>query len=368
MSGTPAGGPRGHSLVLESIAHSFGLFTAVRDVDLRIGAGEFVALLGPSGCGKTTLLRIISGFINQTQGRILFDGAPVDHLAPNLRNVGIVFQNYALFPHMTVAENVAYGLEARRMRKDRVRARVAEMLAMVHLDALAGRLPRELSGGQQQRVALARALAPDPKILLLDEPFAALDKSLRLDMQIEVKRLQSAYGVTTILVTHDQEEALSLADRIAVMDAGAIEQVAAPTEIYDQPATLFVNRFVGHTNLLPGTLVRSDRASADVRLDEGTTLPCGGGAGLAPGTSILLSVRPERLRVSRENGAGAVPATVKIVLPLGAHVIYECEVGQGVPVKVNLPRELGTALMRSGERIYLRPATPDACQIFARSA
>jgi putative spermidine/putrescine transport system ATP-binding protein len=187
------------------VTHRFGPVAAVRDVSLEIRAGELVALLGPSGCGKSTLLRIIAGFIRQSEGTVLYDGQAVDHLPPNRRGAGIVFQNYALFPHMTVAENVAYGLEARRAERAAIKARVAEMLALVQMQDFAGRLPRQLSGGQQQRVALARALAVEPKILLLDELFGALDKNLRLDMQIELKRLQRRYGVTSILVTHDKK-------------------------------------------------------------------------------------------------------------------------------------------------------------------
>src|SRR6266852_6413948 len=250
-------GPAGHRLRLENITHRFGDFVAVSDVQLDIGGGELVALLGPSGCGKSTLLRIISGFIGQTEGHVLFDEVPVDHLPPNRRGVGIVFQSYALFPHMTVRQNVAYGLEAQHWPRRRIVPRVEAMLELTHMRPFAERLPHQLSGGQQQRVALARCLATDPKVLLLDEPFGALDKNLRLDMQIEVKRLQRDYGITTILVTHDQEEALSMADRIAVMARGSVEQVASPTDVYDHPATLFVNQFVGSTNLIPGKLVDS---------------------------------------------------------------------------------------------------------------
>src|SRR5260221_6632900 len=221
---------RGHRLRLEDISHRFGEFVAVRDINLDVAGGELVALLGPSGCGKSTLLRIMSGFIRQTEGRVLFDGEPVDHLTPRQRGVGIVFQNYALFPHMNVADNVAYGLQARKWPREKITSRVAEMLALVHMSEFAKREPRQLSGGQQQRIALARCLAIDPKVLLLDEPFGALDKNLRLDMQIEVKRLHRDYGITTVLVTHDQEEALSMADRIAVMNRGKIEQVTTPTD------------------------------------------------------------------------------------------------------------------------------------------
>ena len=257
---------RSHRVCLDKITHRFAEFTAVTDINLDVAGGELVALLGPSGCGKSTLLRIISGFIRQTEGRVLFDDNAVDHLAPSGRGVGIVFQNYALFPHMTIAENVAYGLQAHKWPREKIMPRVTEMLDLVHMSEFAERKPRQLSGGQQQRIALARCLAIDPKVLLLDEPFGALDKNLRLDMQIEVKRLQREYGITTILVTHDQEEALSMADRIAVMSRGRIEQVSSPTEIYDRPRTLFVNEFVGTTNILQGEVVNGQAGQSLVRL------------------------------------------------------------------------------------------------------
>src|SRR5471032_970537 len=253
---------RGHRLTLDNITQRFNDFVAVSDINLDVAGGELVALLGPSGCGKSTLLRIMSGFIRQTEGRVLFDGEPVDHLTPSQRGVGIVFQNYALFPHMTVAENVAYGLEAHRWPREKIAPRVAEMLDLVHMSEFAERKPRQLSGGQQQRIALARCLAIDPKVLLLDEPFGALD------MQIEVKRLQREYGITTILVTHDQEEALSMADRIAVMSRGRIEQVSTPTGIYDQPQTLFVNEFVGTTNVLQGEFMGGQSGESFVRFAD----------------------------------------------------------------------------------------------------
>jgi putative spermidine/putrescine transport system ATP-binding protein len=337
---------RGHKLHMNCITHRFGDFTAVHDVDLEVAGGELVALLGPSGCGKSTLLRIISGFIAQTEGRVLFDGEPVDHLPPNRRGVGIVFQNYALFPHMSVRENIAYGLQAQRLPREKIAPRVEEMLELVHMQDYGDRLPRQLSGGQQQRIALARCLAVDPKVLLLDEPFGALDKNLRLDMQIEVKRLQRETGITAILVTHDQEEALSMADRIAVMNRGAIEQVATPTEIYDRPGTLFVNQFVGTTNLIPAALAA-------------------GWAPNAKASASTISVRPEQLRLEREAGGRRLQATVKAVLPLGPHVVYEVEIEQGVALKISAPRETAGTLLAPGERVYVEPATPSACQVFA---
>src|SRR5436853_3751101 len=276
---------RGHRLRLEDISHRFGDVLAVRNINLDVAPGELVALLGPSGCGKTTLLRIVSGFVRQTSGRVLFDAESVDHLPPSRRGAGIVFQNYALFPHMTVAENVAYGLEAQKWPRRRIAPRVAEMLALVHMSEFAARKPRQLSGGQQQRIALARCLAIDPKVLLLDEPFGALDKNLRLDMQIEVKRLVRESGVTTILVTHDQEEALSMADRIAVMARGRIEQVSSPTEIYDRPATLFVNQFVGTTNVLSGAFTAGG-SGARVALPGGLALDVPAQSGFADGARV----------------------------------------------------------------------------------
>ena len=218
------------------------------------------------------MLRVIAGFVRQAGGRVLVDGTGIDHLPANQRNVGIVFQNYALFPHMTVAENVAYGLKARGQPAAVVGQRVERMLDMVQLGTFRERLPRQLSGGQQQRVALARALAVEPSILLLDEPFAALDRNLRLDMQIEVKRLQRQLGLTTILVTHDQDEAMSVADRIAVMNKGTVEQFDTPVAIYDRPQTLFVNGFIGTTNLLPGKVTSVVGDIATVALDAGATL------------------------------------------------------------------------------------------------
>src|SRR6266852_9454834 len=304
---------RGHRLILDNITQRFNDFVAVRDINLDVAGGELVALLGPSGCGKSTLLRIVSGFIRQSHGRVLFDNEAVDHLPPSRRGAGIVFQNYALFPHMTVAQNVAYGLEAQKWPRQRIGPRVAEMLALVHMAEFAERKPRQLSGGQQQRIALARCLAIDPKVLLLDEPFGALDKNLRLDMQIEVKRLQREYGITTILVTHDQEEALSMADRIAVMNRGRIEQVASPTDIYDRPATLFVNQFVGTTNLLPGRIVEADATGTDVALAGGVlrAAPAKLAKGkLVKGMDVVVSVRPEQLRLQSEGGSGQLAGTV----------------------------------------------------------
>jgi putative spermidine/putrescine transport system ATP-binding protein len=355
----------GHRLTLERITQRFGDFTAVRDVSLDVAGGELVALLGPSGCGKSTLLRIMSGFIRQTEGRVLFDGEGVDHLPPNRRGVGIVFQNYALFPHMSVAENVAYGLQARKIPRAKIASRVEEMLALVHMGEFAGRKPRQLSGGQQQRIALARCLAIDPKILLLDEPFGALDKNLRLDMQIEVKRLQREAGVTTILVTHDQEEALSMADRVAVMSRGQIEQVSSPIEIYDRPRTLFVNQFVGSTNVLYGEFVR-DGSLGRVVLAGGAAIDVAaidvpGVSGLGGAPKVAVAIRPEQLHLAPE---GKLAGVVKAVMPVGAHVMYDVELAGGMSLKVSAPRADGIVMRQAGEQVRLAPISLDACHVF----
>jgi putative spermidine/putrescine transport system ATP-binding protein len=354
---------RGHRLTLESITQRFGDFVAVRGINLDVAPGELVALLGPSGCGKSTLLRIVSGFIRQTEGRVLFDGQPVDYLTPSRRGVGIVFQNYALFPHMSVADNVAYGLQAHRWPRAKIAPRVTEMLSLVHMREFAERKPRQLSGGQQQRVALARCLAIDPKVLLLDEPFGALDKNLRLDMQIEVKRLVRESGVTTILVTHDQEEALSMADRIAVMSRGVIEQVATPTEIYDAPTTLFVNGFVGTTNVLVGEFSKAT-GTPRVTLPGGIGLDVPAGVSLANGSKVIVSIRPEQLHVVL---AGGLAATVKVAMPLGAHVIYEVELVPGLSLKLSEPREGRHAIRQTGERVQIAPTSPENCKVFPAS-
>jgi putative spermidine/putrescine transport system ATP-binding protein len=312
------------------------------------------------------LLRIIAGFIRQSEGRVRYDGEPVDHLPPNRRGAGIVFQNYALFPHMTAAQNVAYGLEARGDARARVRARVEEMLALVQMSDLADRWPAQLSGGQQQRIALARALAVEPKILLLDEPFGALDKNLRLDMQVEVKRLQRLYGVTTIMVTHDQEEALGMADRIAVLNRGAVEQFANPVEIYDRPATLFVNQFVGTTNLLPGTVESVDGNECRVGIAGGESIVCRAN-GFRAGARVVLSIRPERLRLAATPGPGRLRAKVGLIMPLGPTLVYDLTLAMGAPVRVAAPRPELAAVPASGSEVFIEPTAVDACLLFPES-
>ena len=365
-SGISLGG-KGQTLQLAGVTHCYGTSTAVDNVTLDVRAGELVAFLGPSGCGKTTLLRAIGGFISQTAGEIRIAGDAIDHLPPNKRTVGIVFQNYALFPHMTAAQNVAYGLEARGTSRHVARARVDEMLALVKLQPFADRYPREMSGGQQQRVALARALAVRPAVLLLDEPFAALDKSLRLDMQIEIKRIQRASATTTLIVTHDQEEALSMADRVAVFNQGRLEQFATPVEIYDQPASLFVNTFVGAANRFAGTVTRIEGRQLQIALDLGAEIGARAmGLAIAKGDTVTVCVRPEQLRLSTGTSAiaGGISGTVEMGLPLGAIVIHEIRLTDGRFVKVSLPREMGAEPIASGTRVSLVPASPYAATAF----
>jgi spermidine/putrescine transport system ATP-binding protein len=289
-------------LELRSVTKRFGDFVAVDNVSLAIAAGEFLTLLGASGSGKTTTLRMIAGFDLPTAGEIWMEGQSIHLLPPYKRNVNTVFQNYALFPHMSVWDNVAYGLKMRRVARAEIDERVGQVLEMVHLEQLARRAPRQLSGGQQQRVALARALVNRPKVLLLDEPLGALDLKLRKEMQLELKHLQTQVGITFVYVTHDQEEALTMSNRIALMRAGRIEQVGTPQEIYDRPATKYVADFIGETNLLSARvrIIAGDRATLDV---EGQAIdaqaPAGGPVPPAGG-QVWLSVRPEVMTILRD--------------------------------------------------------------------
>jgi len=292
------------SVELEGVTKRFGVLTAVIDLSLEIEAGEFFTLLGPSGCGKTTTLRMVAGFEQPTEGRILIDGTDVDGVPPFKRPTNTVFQSYALFPHLSVEDNVAFGLRRKRVAGDEVRRRVREELERVGLAAEAKRKPRQLSGGQQQRVALARALINRPAVLLLDEPLGALDLKLRKGLQIELKRIQRDVGITFVYVTHDQEEALTMSDRIAVMNRGRIEQLASPEEVYERPATEFVAGFIGVSNLLPGEVESVSGDEVYLRLDSGPTVRTTGRE-VTRGERCHAVVRPEKLRVAKvEEPAG----------------------------------------------------------------
>jgi len=290
----------GAAVEIIDLSKRYGSFDALKQVSLRVAPGEFVTLLGPSGSGKTTTLSAIAGFVEATTGSVLVDGRPIDHLPPEARNIGVVFQHYALFPHMTVAENVAFPLEMRAQPRARVAALVLDALKAVQMSGFAERYPSELSGGQQQRIALARALVFSPPVMLLDEPLGALDKKLREELQIELKRLHHGSNMTMIYVTHDQEEALLLSDRIAVMRNGRIEQLGAPEEIYARPCNRFVAAFVGESNFLEAEVLA--RASAETRLRTTGGLDCisqGPTFGAASGR-VSLMVRPEHVRLGAE--------------------------------------------------------------------
>jgi spermidine/putrescine transport system ATP-binding protein len=285
------------SVDLRDVTKAFGDFIAVRDLGLDIAPGEFFTLLGPSGCGKTTTLRMIAGFEQPTAGRVLIDGRDVAGLPAHKRPTNTVFQSYALFPHLSVSENVAFGLRRKRVAKREIRHRVGEELRRVGLEGEINRRPNQLSGGQQQRVALARALVNLPKVLLLDEPLGALDQKLRKGLQIELKRIQREVGITFVYVTHDQEEALTMSDRIAVMNEGRVEQVDAPVDVYERPRTTFVAGFIGVSNLMPGTVVSTNNDRGLVRLDAGIEVEADA-AGFGVGQSCHAVVRPEKLRIA----------------------------------------------------------------------
>ena len=298
---------------LKGISKYFGSTCALENIDLTIRNGEFITLLGPSGCGKTTILRLISGFEQPTSGTVHINGEKVNDVPPEKRHVNTVFQNYALFPHMTVANNVAFGLKMQKVAPDEIKARVQKALQMVRLKELALRRPAELSGGQQQRVAIARAVVNNPLVLLLDEPFSALDFKLRKRMQLEIKHLQRQLGITFVFVTHDQEEALAMSDRVVVMKDGIIEQIGAPVEIYEEPKNMFVARFVGDINVLKGEIIESipsdlsDSERAYRVLVEGEEFIVHSDHAFAKGAKVNILLRPEDLKIEEEKLATCKP-------------------------------------------------------------
>jgi putative spermidine/putrescine transport system ATP-binding protein/spermidine/putrescine transport system ATP-binding protein len=321
---------------LDGVSKRFGTSVALDQAWLKIGRGEFMTLLGPSGCGKTTLLNLVAGFLTPDEGEIFIDNALVTDVPAYARKTGIVFQNYALFPHMNVASNVGYGLKARGVANDEIRTRVAEMLAMMKLTGFEDRKPRQLSGGQQQRVALARALVIQPKVLLLDEPFSALDKNLRASMQVEVKEIQRRLGVTTIFVTHDQSEALSLSDRIAVMSGGRICQIDTPERLYRKPADRFVASFIGEGSLLKGKLDRIDGDSAMVSVGSATvSVPAKPLSGVSAGSQVDLFIRPEHLHLSTSAEA-ALEGVVAASIYQGDHVDLYIDVPQAAAGRIHM--------------------------------
>ena len=329
---------------------------ALDDVSVEIRQGEFFTLLGPSGCGKTTLLRLIAGFEMPTSGTILLEGEDITYLPPNKRPVNTVFQSYALFPHLTVAQNIGFGLQMQGRPAAEVKSTVKRMLALVKLEPMAGRKTSQLSGGQQQRVALARALAPAPKVLLLDEPLSALDLKLRKEMQIELKRLQTETGITFIFVTHDQEEALTMSDRIGVMSAGKLQQVGTARDIYTQPVNRFVASFIGETNFMPAT-----RHGAGLRLAGGQIIaaPAAG----TDGQIVTVTVRPEQVRLVDLGDAAGIPARVKTLVYFGTDTHCHMAMADGTEVVARLQSAAsGESSLLQGQQVAFRFA-PGAVQV-----
>ena len=340
-SGPPSGNGSTPSVSLRSVVKRFGDFTAVRGIDLDIAQGEFFTMLGPSGCGKTTTLRMIAGFEEPNEGQILIDGDDVAALPAHRRPTNTVFQSYALFPHLTVAENVAYGLKRKGVDKSEIGDRVQAELDRVGLANEGNRKPNQLSGGQQQRVALARAIVNLPKVLLLDEPLGALDLKLRKGLQIELKRIQQEVGITFVYVTHDQEEALTMSDRIAVMNQGVIEQVAPPEDVYERPSTTFVAGFIGVSNLMPAKVVSTTGDRATVELEAGGTTEAVAN-GIATGESCFAVVRPEKLLVHRgddlgDGGHPSVEGTVESSVFLGTATQLIVRIAGDVRLTVLIP-------------------------------
>jgi len=350
---------------IDHVSKRFGDFTAVHDAHFDIAEGEFFSMLGPSGCGKTTTLRMIAGFETPTSGAIRLEGTDVSRVPPNRRDVNTVFQQYALFPHMTVADNVAFGPRSRKVSKAETTKRVKELLDVVRLGDFAHRRPAQLSGGQQQRVALARALVNLPKALLLDEPLGALDLKLRHAMQFELKRIQREVGITFVYVTHDQEEALTMSDRIAVMSDGHVEQIGTPTEIYDVPASVFVAGFIGQANLWPGTVTERTGGRATFTTFGGVALPATCRAEtVQAGQAGTLMVRPERVAVSTSepHGEGArVPATMTDLTFQGPVVRLVLEAPDTSPIVAHVGHDVALPLLRPGDPVWATWAADAAC-------
>ncbi|MDX1514414.1 MAG: ABC transporter ATP-binding protein [Gammaproteobacteria bacterium] len=339
---------------------------ALDDASVSIGAGEFFTLLGPSGCGKTTLLRLIAGFEQPTQGELLLYGEPLGHLPPFQRPVNTVFQSYALFPHLNVRRNIAFGLEMRRLPVAEIDARVDEMLALVQLEEYGDRKPSQLSGGQQQRIALARALANHPKVLLLDEPLSALDLKLRKEMQLELKRLQLETGITFIFVTHDQEEALTMSDRIAVMRGGRILQIGDPTEIYEHPRDRFVADFIGDSNFFDAKCTEAGSNGARFSLDAGGEVLAEDGHGCSSGDRVTIAVRPERIELNT-SGGGGIDATVENIVYFGTDTTYHLKLHGGSVLQVRVQNRQGShRTVNVGDSVRLG-FPPDAVQVLRQT-
>jgi putative spermidine/putrescine transport system ATP-binding protein len=359
------------ALALRDLRKTFGSAVAVDGIDLDVRPGEFLTLLGPSGSGKTTTLRMVAGFMAPTAGSIEIDGTDMTRVPPYRRDVGMVFQNYALFPHMTAADNVAFPLRMRRRPTAEIRKRVADALELVKLGGFGDRYPRQLSGGQQQRVALARAVVFEPRLLLMDEPLGALDRKLRENLQLEIIRVSRELGATVLYVTHDQEEALVMSDRIAIFSAGRIEQLGTGEDLYDRPASLFVADFIGESNILRGRYEAEgggrDGGDGGWMTRDGARWRVGPAAAaraeLSSGSAAALVVRPERIRIldggAAPDGLNVVDATVDEVLYLGPDTKYQLALGSGQRVSVREPREAQGRELRRGDQVRLAWSVDD---------
>jgi putative spermidine/putrescine transport system ATP-binding protein len=357
--------PTAEALSLAGIHKAYGATAAVQDLCLEAKAGELVALLGPSGCGKTTTLRMVAGFEHPDAGSIHIGGAEITHLPPHKRNLGMVFQNYSLFPHRNVAENIGFGLRMAGVNRAERESRIADMLVLVRLPGRGGMYPSQLSGGQQQRVALARSLIVNPKVLLLDEPLGALDKSLRESMQFEIRAMQQRLGITTLLVTHDQEEALSMADKVAVMSSGRILQIGAPNDIYDRPTSRFVAEFLGASNIFEG---KASATGKDLVLPgRGRDIAVPLEKPASPGGLLMLSVRPERMRLGPTEGTGVnFDARVTGAVFRGNYAAYQLDVpdlGRDLFVYRQADGPLGAVSFRLGDVVKLGWAPEDAVPV-----
>ena len=359
---TPVAGD-GMAIELRGIVKRYGAVTALGGATLSIRDNEFFTLLGPSGCGKTTLLRVIAGFEEVTAGEIRLYGEDIGNLPPHRRPINTVFQHYALFPHMTVAENVAFGMQMLGVPAGEIEAQTLAMLDLVKLGPFASRRPAQLSGGQQQRVALARAMAPRPKVLLLDEPLSALDLKLRQSMRMELKQLQQETGITFVFVTHDQEEALTMSDRIAVMSAGRIQQVGAAREIYEEPRNRFVADFIGETNLLDVTVAAISDGIADCALAGGQRVPAEPTGPAAPGDKGSISIRPEHLRLTTAERGGGIAGVVERLIYLGTDTQHLVRIEDGSEVLVRTQNsQLSESDFRPGTRVMLQ-VSPGAVRL-----
>jgi putative spermidine/putrescine transport system ATP-binding protein len=336
---------------------------AVDRFNLQVERGEFVSFLGPSGCGKTTTLRMIAGFEMPSTGTIRLAGTDLTYRPPNQRNVGMVFQSYALFPNMTVAENVGFGMKIKKQPADKIQRRVAELLSLIHLPDKGGSYPYQLSGGQQQRVALARALAIEPQVLLLDEPLSALDAKIRTELRSEIRRIQQQLGITTVYVTHDQEEAMALSDRVVVMNSGLVEQVGTPFEIYNFPQTLFVATFVGTLNHLPCRVVDAARG---LLAFDGRTITPGESIAATNGSTVMLMLRPEELRLGPGGGENQLDGRVEAVNFLGSIVRLLVKVGES-PLTLDIFNERTLNLPHVGEQ-HVVSFPPHACWVMPAGA